>query len=76
MTEYNVIRPHSGDKEYKVGDTRTARPIDVAHLVGRCLEEKKAGEPDKGKAAKPADKKVAKPADKKAEQPVQNQAAP
>ena len=31
--EYKVARPHIGDKDYAVGDTRTANPAEVAHLV-------------------------------------------
>lgn len=30
---YEVMRPHLGDKPYSVGDTRTAKPSDVQHLV-------------------------------------------
>lgn len=62
MLEYTVIRAHWGDKEYKVGDKRTARPADVVHLIGRCLEltaEKKA-KPLSDKAQKPLSNKAAK----------------
>ena len=54
MKTYDVIRAHSGDKDYKVGDTRTAFPNEVAHLVGKCLVERvgKAAIPVKNKAAK------------------------
>ena len=61
MQDYIVTREHWGDKQYAVGDTRTARPADVAHLVGRCLELK-------------AEKK-AKTLSNKAESPARNKAA-
>jgi hypothetical protein len=35
MEDYIVAREHFGDKQYRVGDKRTARPNDVAHLVSR-----------------------------------------
>ena len=39
MKEYEVLRPHLGDRDYKVGDRRTANPVDVQHLVGTVLKE-------------------------------------
>lgn len=33
MKEYEVLRPHFGDKDYKEGDIRTADPNAVRHLV-------------------------------------------
>ncbi|WP_171258389.1 hypothetical protein [Acinetobacter pittii] len=33
MKEYEVLRPHFGDKDYKEGDIRTADPNDVRHLI-------------------------------------------
>lgn len=33
MAEYKVLRRHDGDKEYHAGDTRTADPATVKHLV-------------------------------------------
>ncbi|MFH4263148.1 hypothetical protein WAJ43_20105, partial [Acinetobacter baumannii] len=33
MKEYEVLRPHFGDKDYKEGDIRTADPNVVRHLV-------------------------------------------
>lgn len=33
MKEYEVLRPHFGDKDYKEGDIRTADPNTVRHLV-------------------------------------------
>ncbi len=36
---YRVLREHDGDRSYKTGDTRVADPADVAHLIGRVLEE-------------------------------------
>lgn len=58
MTEYEVIRAHTGDKDYAVGDTRAARPEDVAHLIGRCLVEKKAATPLRNKAVKATENKA------------------
>ncbi|MCJ8139509.1 hypothetical protein [Falsirhodobacter halotolerans] len=37
--EYKVLRHHDGDRAYAPGDTRTAVPGDVAHLVGKVLVE-------------------------------------
>jgi hypothetical protein len=39
LTRYAVLREHDGDRFYREGETRDARPADVAHLVGRVLEE-------------------------------------
>lgn len=39
MKEYEVLRPHVGDKNYQEGDKRIANPIDVQHLVGTVLKE-------------------------------------
>ncbi|MBD1229786.1 hypothetical protein IDM33_00840 [Acinetobacter seifertii] len=33
MKEYQVLRSHYGDKDYKEGDIRTADPNTVRHLV-------------------------------------------
>ncbi|WP_180006419.1 MULTISPECIES: hypothetical protein [unclassified Acinetobacter] len=33
MNEYKVIRPHFGDKDYKPGEIRQAKPNEVHHLV-------------------------------------------
>ncbi|HHP6393955.1 hypothetical protein [Acinetobacter baumannii] len=33
MKEYEVLRPHFGDRDYKEGDIRTADPNVVRHLV-------------------------------------------
>ena len=61
MEKYLVIRYHVGDKDYYEGDIRTARKIDVSHLIGTCLEpisNKKAAKPVKNKAAKPVKNKA------------------
>ena len=42
-SNFTVLRPHVGDKEYSVGDVRTVNASDVAHLVkAGVLELKKA----------------------------------
>lgn len=58
MQNYTVIRAHWGDKEYKVGDTRTARASDVAHLIGKCLV--KAAEKTANKAEPKLQNKASK----------------
>lgn len=62
MAKYKVIRAHVGDKPYKVGQTRTANPADVGHLIGKCLVEiKEKAEPAlKNKAEKTVKNKAAK----------------
>lgn len=40
--EYEVLRPHEGDRTYAPGDIRKAIPTDVAHLLGKTLRERKA----------------------------------
>lgn len=59
--KYDVIRYHIGDKEYHVGDTRTANPAEVGHLIGLCLEEQKEKKApaSKNKAAPAAKNKAA-----------------
>lgn len=37
--DYKVLRHHHGYREYAPGETRTALPGDVAHLVGKVLVE-------------------------------------
>ena len=49
--KYTVIRAHG---RYSVGDTREARPAEVAHLVGKCLVEAEGG-----KASAKVDNKAA-----------------
>ena len=44
LQKYRVLRDHDGDRFYTEGETRTADPAAVAHLVGKVLE------PIKGKA--------------------------
>lgn len=38
--DYIVLRSHIGDKPYSAGDTRTANPNDVSHLLGKTIREK------------------------------------
>lgn len=33
MAKYKVLRRHDGEREYHEGDTRTAEPSDVKHLI-------------------------------------------
>ncbi len=51
--DYKVLRPHLGDKPYAAGDTRTAKPASVAHLV-KAGVLKAAGETAIDTAAAPA----------------------
>ena len=44
MTEYDVKREHYGDTYYATGDTRTANPSDVKHLVDKGVLVKSAEE--------------------------------
>ena len=39
IVNYLVLRPHDGDRFYNEGDTRTARDVDVKHLLPNTLEE-------------------------------------
>lgn len=48
--DYTVKRDHLGDRPYKVGDTRTAEPYDVRHLVERGILEEKAKPAPKNKS--------------------------
>lgn len=58
MTQYNVLRPHTGDKFYAVGDTREAKPADVVHLVQNgVLSECKAAPTPAPEAKNTNDKK-------------------
>jgi hypothetical protein len=38
MQKFKVKRPHTGDREYSVGDVREANAADVRHLVPNVLE--------------------------------------
>lgn len=38
LKEYRVVRRHTGDKAYAVGDIREAREADVKHLVPHVLQ--------------------------------------
>ncbi len=44
MVQFDVLRPHQGDKWYAEGDERTADEREVAHLVARGVLRKKAPE--------------------------------
>ena len=60
MKTYDVIRAHG---DYEVGDTREGNPAELAHLIGKCLVEKKStkAEPEvKNKMQKPLKNKAAK----------------
>lgn len=69
IKRYEVLRSHSGDKEYAVGDVREAREQEVKHLIPRCLRELGEGEEPTPKKTKPSAAKKAnatrKPAAKK-----------
>ena len=43
-SNFTVLRPHVGDKEYSVGDVRTVNASDVAHLVKAGVLEPKEAE--------------------------------
>lgn len=62
MKTYTVQRQHLGDKMYMPGDTRKAKPSDVAHLV-------KSGVLVDGESVKSE-----KPVSNKAEPPLRNKA--
>lgn len=64
MKTYTVLRQHLGDKMYMPGDTRKAKPSDVAHLVKSGVLVEGEGEGVK------AEKAVSN----KAEPPVRNKA--
>lgn len=70
LTSYTVARRHDGDKEYRPGDTREARPTDVAHLVrmGVLVEPEAKAETSKAPAKKAPAKKA--PAKKAPEKPA------
>lgn len=60
--KFNVIREHIGDRHYMPGETREAARTDVAHLIGKVLEEPS----QKRKAARPALNKAEPPLNNKA----------
>lgn len=51
MTKYDVIRAHTGEKDYAVGDTRIAEERVVRHLIGKCLIEAKTARQTKAAKA-------------------------
>lgn len=57
--QYRVLRPHDGDKFYRIGDIREGNEIDLQHLVPLTLEpitETKAENAPLNKAVKAAPK--------------------
>lgn len=56
--KYKVKRPHLGDKEYKVGDVREAKPNDVVYLVKNGVLEEIQDEPKETKQVKTRSTKV------------------
>jgi len=60
LQNYRVFCDHDGDRFYRQGETRTADPAAVAHLVGKVLEPIKGkSEPspkNKAEGAAPANK--------------------
>ena len=62
MQDFKVLRQHQGDKPYATGDTRTADPREVQHLVDAGVLEpiKTKAEPATKNKAEPAVKNKAK----------------
>lgn len=56
--KYKVKRPHLGDKDYKVGDMREAKPNEVTHLVKNGVLEEISEEVQETKQVKPRTTKV------------------
>lgn len=54
--KYTVKRQHYADRAYSVGDTLSAAPSDVAHLVEAGVL--KAVQPERNKAAPPVQNKA------------------
>ncbi|TXC73960.1 hypothetical protein FSZ31_04360 [Sphingorhabdus soli] len=65
MAKFKVLREHRGDKQYSEGDTRTAEPSVVAHLVDAGI----LAPVDSGKKKPAAAKKAKTPGNKKAPTP-------
>lgn len=60
--KYRVLRPHDGDRFYKIGDTREGNENELKHLVPLTLEpinEKSEGPSPKNKVVKGAPKNKA-----------------
>jgi hypothetical protein len=50
--KFKVIRAHTGDRDYSIGETREATLADVQHLIPKTLapvEEKKSEAPPSNK---------------------------
>lgn len=75
LTDYAVVREHTGDKWYEPGDTRTANATEVAHLVPHVLEPIGDAEAPKAKE-EPADEKAEPEPANKAEPAPANKAEP
>lgn len=56
--KYTVKRPHFGDKDFKVGDIREAKPNEVAHLVKNGVLEELPEEVKETKQVKTRSTKV------------------
>ena len=56
--KYKVKRPHLGDKDYKVGDMREAKPNEVSDLVKNGGLEEMPEEAQETKQVKPRTAKV------------------
>lgn len=56
--KYIVKRPHFGDKDFKVGDIREAKPNEVAHLVKNGVLEELSEEVKETKQVKTRSTKV------------------
>jgi hypothetical protein len=69
LMEYRVLRAHDGDRFYHEGEIRTAREVDVKHLLPNTLEPV-------GDAPEPPAEKAEPPVQNKAEPPVVNKAEP
>lgn len=67
MTKYEVMRHHTGDKEYAPGDAREAKESDVTHLVKNGVLRAASGEKA---ASAPANKADPRPDNKAAPKPA------
>ncbi|WP_144424763.1 hypothetical protein [Acinetobacter equi] len=56
--KYIVKRPHFGDKDFKVGDIREAKPNEVAHLVKNGILKELPEEVTETKQIKPRSTKA------------------
>ncbi len=56
LSLYRVVREHTGDRPYAAGETRTAAPHEVVHLVPHVLDL--IGDAPDEKAEGPLDNKA------------------